>query len=191
MTAQPELGLSMGTSASLDVQALSDALNMGSLFLQSRVWMLVALVPCMVLWLLYLSVLQYKQQKHDKSVLAQTLAALKSLQEVVAATAQETAGLLRQQEAVVKSQDDALPPILENSLSCIDAKLLQLEKESNLLRSFVDRIDWEQSIDKLEKLSQATLAQAKETEAPLQQWHSNVPPKIKEIHQFTSPLGAK
>eukprot|EP00439_Symbiodinium_sp_Y106_P064488 s914_g10.t1 len=180
----------MGTSASLDVQALSDALNMGSLFLQSRVWMLVALVPCMVLWLLYLSVLQYKQQKHDKSVLAQTLAALKSLQEVVAATAQETAGLLRQQEAVVKSQDDALPPILENSLSCIDAKLLQLEKESNLLRSFVDRIDWEQSIDKLEKLSQATLAQAKETEASLQQWHSNVPPKIKEIHQFTSPLGA-
>ena len=183
MTAQPELDFSIGTHASLDVQALSDALNVGSLFLQGRVWMLVALVPCLVLWLLYLSVLQYKQQKHDKSVLTQTLAALKSLQEVVETTVRETAG-------VAKSQDDVVPPILENSLSCIDAKLLQLEKESSLLRSFVDRLDWEQSIDKLEKLSQATLAQAKETEASLQQWHSNVPPKIKEIYQFTSPLGA-
>ena len=73
---------------------------------------------------------------------------------------------------------------LDSPLQCIDAKLLQLDKEAREIRRFIATLDTEQSFDKLEKLMISDLKLNESCYDQLQQWQSNVPPKIKEIHQF-------
>eukprot|EP00439_Symbiodinium_sp_Y106_P033945 s327_g4.t1 len=170
----------------MGVEALSDALNIGSILLQGR-GVFTFIVPLLFLWLLYLSVYQYKNQQRNLRIMTRTLEALRTLQDTISARATESTDT---HPAETPTPADVIAPLLENSLQCIDAKLLLLEKETKQLKGFVDQIDWERSIDKLEKLGQTTLDQAKSIEDRVKQWSSEVPPKIKEIHQFTAPLGA-
>ena len=98
---------------------------------------------------------------------------------------------LEKQTDRVQREIPVLPPdlsSLDSPLQCIDAKLLQLDEEAREIRHFLTTLDAEQSFEKLEKLVISVMKLSESCYDQLQQWHQNVPPKIKEIHQFCSSM---
>ena len=176
---------------SLNVPDLSEIIDAGSMIMQGRAWSYMWSLPVilvLMMWLLFLSCQQFRHYRKVTEYMQMTMQALQDLR--------ETAVLTPQHDTATPSIADLDMSSLENSMKCIDAKLLQLEQESRFIRGFVDHFDNEQTLKKIEALIKETFDQASISRDLLKQWTDNVPPKIKEvhafakeIHTFTTPLG--
>ena len=79
---------------------------------------------------------------------------------------------------------------LEGPLQCIDAKLLQLDREAAQIKDLMARLDSEQALAKLETLLEGVRTTCEKCQNHMELWQTNVPPKIKEMHGFTSHVPA-
>ena len=79
---------------------------------------------------------------------------------------------------------------LESPLQCIDAKLLQLDREAAQIKDLMARLDSEQALANLEKLLEGVRATCEKCHNHMELWQTNVPPKIKEVHGYASQVPA-
>ena len=181
-TAFQDVPLIGETAGSL--QSLSDAIALGSFFLQwkfSSVACVLSLmgfafvVGCFLTSKTRRKVLLISQQLKDISQALESLAMAHNMM-----------------PPMEPAQPVDFSP-LDSPLQCIDAKLLQLDKETKDLKALMSNLEVDQAFAKIEKLAQLANNNIKVSEhnsEQLQQWHQNVPPKIKEIHHFVSALPA-
>ena len=117
--------------------ALSDAIMVGSMLLQGRTFLIgFCLGTSVLLGLLILGLLRHFQRK----------------QQLLFWKLSEISEQLEKQTDRAQREAPMSPPdlsSLDSPLQCIDAKLLQLDKEAREIRHFLTTLDAEQSFDKL------------------------------------------
>ena len=189
----PPVAMSEGIAQkvqNLHVPDLSEIMDAGSVIVQGRAWPYTGIMPVFVMllvWLLFLSGQQFRHSRKMAQCMQMTMQALQDLREMAAQAPKP--------DTAAPSTADLDMSSLENSMKCIDAKLLQLEQQNSFIRGFVDQFDNEQTLKKMETLIKETFEQASTSRELQKQWTDNVPPKIKEahallkeVHTFAMPI---
>ena len=169
---------SVQTAVGLDVTQLGDAIALGTSIMQGN--SLVYTVCIFIsLWLLMLTVTQYTMQMRN----SRTLRALVTLLNAV--------------ESQLKPNDMSTPSDItslldsekiESALQCLDAKMLQLGTESQQLRTYIAELQAGDKLNNMDLTIQRVLDLAGSTTKMMETWMREVPPRIKDIYNFTSGL---
>ena len=165
-------------------EALSDFITLGSIMMKGRFVLALIVVGTLTLWLLGRTYLQQRNQWKMQSAVASILDVIQKMPK-----AQGDA------DSTQTRQVDFTPMMtfmerLESPLQCIDAKLLQLDREASQLKDQIARLDSEHALIGLDKLLQQVLMTCEKSQVDIEQWQNNVPPKIKEIYGFTCQVPA-
>ena len=169
---------SVQTAVGLDVTQLGDAIALGTSIMQGNSLVYTVCI-FLSLWLLMLTVTQYTMQVRN----SRTLRALVTLLNAV--------------ESQLKPNDMSTPPDItnlldyekiESALQCIDAKMLQLGTESQQLRTYIAELQAGDKLNNMDLTMQRVLDLAGSTTKMMETWMREVPPRIKDIYNFTSGL---
>ena len=77
---------------------------------------------------------------------------------------------------------------IESALQCLDAKMLQLGTESQQLRTYIAELQAGDKLNNMDLTIQRVLDLAGSTTKMMETWMREVPPRIKDIYNFTSGL---
>eukprot|EP00439_Symbiodinium_sp_Y106_P048548 s2350_g6.t1 len=177
------------TYPTVGMEALSDFITLGGIAMKGRLILLIftfGLICGLAFWLWHL---MFSHQKHQPKM-HQALAAITAMLQELERTQKD-----RWESAHLQGEGSTQSPAvnldkLEGPLQCIDAKLLQLDREAAQIKDLMARLDSEQALAKLETLLEGVRKTCEKCQNHMELWQTNVPPKIKEMHGFTSHVPA-
>ncbi|CAE7737332.1 unnamed protein product [Symbiodinium sp. CCMP2592] len=162
----------------LDVEALSRAIHYGTIFLQSRVEISFAVIVILS-WLFWVTMSICKGNRRGGLELTRLLQMVGNLE----------AKLDQIPSASLPGSSQGDNASLEVALQCVDAKIMEVQKECSQLRQYFQGIQEDETLGKILESSRSASSSSNEAKSMFEEWQKQVPPKIKEIHGFTSGLG--
>ena len=169
---------SVQTAVGLDVTQLGDAIALGTSIMQGNTLVYTVCI-FLSLWLLMLTVTQYTMQVRN----SRTLRALVTLLNAVESQLKPN-GMSAPQDITSLLDSEKI----ESALQCIDAKMLQLGTESQQLRTYIAELQAGDKLNSMDLTMQRVLDLAGSTTKMMETWMREVPPRIKDIYNFTSGL---
>ena len=131
------------------------------------------------LWMLVLTVTQCTMQARNSRTLRAVVTLLNSVE------GQLTSSSMTSSLSLTGMLDSDK---IEGTLQCIDAKMLQLSTESQQLRAHVSDLQANDKLSSLDLTMQRVLDLADNATKLMEAWTKEIPPRIKDIYQFTSGL---
>eukprot|EP00439_Symbiodinium_sp_Y106_P085406 s905_g28.t1 len=146
--------------------------------MQGSTWVyLLSALIC--LWMLVLTVTQCTMQARNSRTLRAVVTLLNSVE------GQLTSSSMTSSLSLTGMLDSDK---IEGTLQCIDAKMLQLSTESQQLRAHVSDLQANDKLSSLDLTMQRVLDLADNATKLMEAWTKEIPPRIKDIYQFTSGL---
>ena len=168
----------MDSAALMDVENLGEAITIGSLFLHNHK-AVAGLGALVILWMLFLTFLHFRVSASNSRALRALVLTMRSLEQQLTVVADNRSTTLA---------DSSGSSTLENTRQCLDAKMLQLGRESEQMRAFIAELQATDVIPTIEAALRNVSATTEQTQQTLATWMKEVPPKIREIWGFAAQI---
>ncbi|CAE6943418.1 unnamed protein product [Symbiodinium sp. CCMP2592] len=189
-------------STPLRTEALSEAITIGSMLLQNQP-QLVFFAAILLVWMTWMTyaVTGTRASTQIGRVLQslQTLEGkidMMSLPGPTVSSPSVDSGTFSRFEQTTQTAFDCLDAKLLQvqkefaALQCVDAKLLQIQKEFGEIKHFILELQMEEVFPKLSEAVGEAVAHSKATAQMMEEWKKEVPPKLREVYGFASTLPA-
>ena len=162
----------------MDVENLGEAITIGSLFLHNHK-AVAGLGALVILWMLFLTFLHFRVSASNSRALRALVLTMRSLEQQLTTVADSRSTTVA---------DSSGSSTLANTLQCLDAKMLQLGRESEQMRAFIAELQATDVIPAIEAALRNVSATTEQTHQTLATWMKEVPPKIREIWGFAAQI---
>eukprot|EP00439_Symbiodinium_sp_Y106_P030263 s5677_g3.t1 len=144
----------------MDVENLGEAITIGSLFLHNHK-AVAGLGALVILWMLFLTFLHFRVSASNSRALRALVLTMRSLEQQLTTVADSRSTTVA---------DSSGSSTLANTLQCLDAKMLQLGRESEQMRAFIAELQATDVIPAIEAALRNVSATTEQTHQTLATW---------------------